>query len=86
MGLEIFLYLFENRYLTTLEERETPIAYCSVSIDSLRFDQCFMPFFRHSAICEIFIKLNLPILLVLVGQRKKLPKCFDLSVFKLEFE
>ena len=31
---------------------------------------------------EIFIKLNLPILLVLVGQREKSQKYFDLSTFK----
>ena len=45
--IENLPYLFENRCLITVEESETPIAYCSVSIESLRFDQCFTPFFRH---------------------------------------
>ena len=37
----------------------------------------FMSICNH----EIFIKLNLPILLVLVGQREKSQKYFDLSTF-----
>ena len=37
----------------------------------------FPSFCKH----EIFIKLNLPILLVLVGQREKSQKYFDLSTF-----
>ena len=41
-------------------------------------------FLAHFPSCcnhEIFIKLNLPILLVLVGQREKSQKYFDLSTF-----
>ena len=80
LGIENLLYLFENRCLITLEGGETPMAYCFVWIESLRFDQCFRPFFRHFA-TMIFTKLNLQILLVLVGQRKKLKKFFDHSTF-----
>ena len=42
--IENLLYLFENRCLITLEGGETPMAYCSASIESLRFDQCLGPF------------------------------------------
>ena len=48
-GIENRSYLFASRCLITLEGGETPIAYCSVWIESLRFDQCFRPFFRHFA-------------------------------------
>ena len=48
-GIENLSYLFENRFLVTLEGDETPMAYCSVGIESLRFDLCFRPFLRHFA-------------------------------------
>ena len=43
--------------------------------ESLQFDQCFR-FYNH----EIFIKLNLPILLVLVKHQQKSAKYFDLRL------
>ena len=49
LGIENLSYLFENRCLITLEGGETPMAYCSIRIESLRFDQCFRPFFRDFA-------------------------------------
>ena len=51
-GSENLPYVFEYRCLITLEEGETPIAYCSVLIESSRFDQCFKLFFRHFATME----------------------------------
>ena len=38
----------------------------------------FQSFCNH----EIFVKLNLPLFVVLVGQREKSQKYFDLSAFK----
>ena len=49
LGIENLSYLFENRCLITLQGGETPMAYCSIWIESLRFDQCFGPFFRDFA-------------------------------------
>ena len=43
----------------------------------MRFDPFFPSFCDH----EIFIKPDLPVLLVLVGQRKKSQKYFDPSAF-----
>ena len=48
-GIENLSYLFENRCLIPLEGGETPMAYCSVCIESLRFDKCFRPVSRHFA-------------------------------------
>ena len=48
-GIENLSYLFENRCLIALEGGETPMAYCSILIESLRFDQCFRPFSRDFA-------------------------------------
>ena len=49
LGIDNLSYLFENRCLITLEGGETPMAYCSILIESLRFDQCFRPFSCHLA-------------------------------------
>ena len=49
LAIENLSHLFENRCLIALEGKETPMAYCSIWIESLRFDQCFRPFFRHFA-------------------------------------
>ena len=50
-GIENLPYLFENRCLITLEVKRTlPIVRCE--IESLRFDQCFRPFYRHFATIE----------------------------------
>ena len=49
LGIENLSHLFENRCLIVLEGGETPMAYCSILIETLRFDQCFRPFFRHFA-------------------------------------
>ena len=44
LGIENLSYLFENRFLITLEGGETPMAYCSILIEPLRFGQCFGSF------------------------------------------
>ena len=56
LGIENLSYLFENRCLITLEGVETPMAYCSIRIESLRFDQCFWAIFPSFCNHEIFIK------------------------------
>ena len=52
-GIENLPSLFENRCLIILEGGETPMAYCSIGIESLLFDQCFRPFFRHFATMKL---------------------------------
>ena len=52
-GIENLPNLFENRCPIALEGGETPIAYCSLRIESLRFDQCFRPCSRHFATIKL---------------------------------
>ena len=66
-------------FLITLESGETSIEHCSARGESLQVDQCFRPFsviYNH----EIFIKYNLPTLLVLVRQRENYK---NTSIFRL---
>ena len=53
LRIENISYLYENRCLITFEGGETPMAYCSILTESLRFDQCFRPFFRHFATMKV---------------------------------
>ena len=66
----------------TLEGGDTPIAHCSVEGESLQFDRCFRPISVFATNHQIsFIKLNLPILLMLVRLREKSQKHCDLLAF-----
>ena len=56
-----------------------PFAYRSMQGESLQFDRCFRPIFQSLCNHGIFIKLNLPMLLVMVKQWKRSQKYFDLS-------
>ena len=85
-GIERFSYLFENLCPVTLESGEhplrTPTAY-KVLFEKSPCDLINVsgPF---SVICnyETFIKLNLPVLQVLVRQREKSQTYFHFSAFK----
>ena len=69
LGIENLSYLFENQCLITLEGGETPMSI-------IRFEWSLYDLVN---VLGLFIKLNLPILLVLVGQQQKSQKFFDLS-------
>ena len=80
MGLKIFRSCLKLDVLYLLREvrRPWPIVRCEESpYDLINVLGPFLSFCCH----KIFIKLNLPILLALVGQREKSQKCFDLSAF-----
>ena len=65
----------------TLERGETPIAHCSVQVESLQLDQFFLAIFPSYCDHKIVIKYNLPILLMPIRQQEKSQKYFDLSAF-----
>ena len=52
MILKSFSTCLKIDVVLTLERGKTPIAYCFVYGESLRFDQSFRPFFSHFAIMK----------------------------------